>query len=212
MNSLDYQRIFHEIKNTITLINSSIQLLDRKCPQFQEEPYWQNTRQEVSYLKNMILEISQNGDMEQLQKKPLNINSLICSSCQYINDSFPNLKWNLILDESLPDICVDSTKLKQSILNLLKNSAEAMEGSGCITVMTRQETPMLCIEITDCGGGVPVEMEDKIYDMFTTSKERGTGLGLTITRQMIENHGGSLQLKNKPGKGCTFSILLPLNA
>lgn len=61
MNSQNYQKILHEIKNTVTLINSSAQLLNSKCPQLHSEPYWDNIRQEITYLKNMVLEISQAG-------------------------------------------------------------------------------------------------------------------------------------------------------
>ena len=68
MNSLDYQRIFHEIKNTITLINSSMQLLDNRCPQLKSESYWDNIKNEITYLKNMVLELSQASNMEQLHK------------------------------------------------------------------------------------------------------------------------------------------------
>ena len=95
MNSLDYHRIFHEIKNTVTIINSSMQLLDHKCPNLNQELHWQNTKQEILYLKTMILEISLNGNMDHICCQPLDFNQLIESVCLNFNDTFPSMKVKL---------------------------------------------------------------------------------------------------------------------
>lgn len=209
MNSLDYQRIFHEIKNTITLVNSSMQLLDGKCFPLRSEYYWDNLKHEVTYLKNMILEISQAGNLEQLQKEPLEITPILQSICHFMKDTYPKLQWDLQLTQNLPVIYGDCTKLRQAILNLLKNAAEAQDGSGCITITTAFTDAAVQIAIIDSGGGIPAELEDKIFDLFITSKEQGTGLGLSIAKQIFESHGGSLHLENRYGEGCTFTIILP---
>ena len=112
MNSLDYQHIFHEIKNTVTLINSSAQLLNTKCPQLDTEPYWNNIKHEITYLKNMVLEISQSGSTEQLQKEFLDVNSLLEDICRLMKDTYSDLQWNLQLDQHLPFINADHIKLK----------------------------------------------------------------------------------------------------
>lgn len=77
MNTLDYQQIFHEIKNTVTLINSSAQLLHTKCPHLHTEPYWNNIRHEITYLKNIVLDLSHAGGTDQLQKEPVDLNPLL---------------------------------------------------------------------------------------------------------------------------------------
>lgn len=209
MNSLDYHRIFHEIKNTVTIINSSMQLLDHKCPNLHQELHWQNTKQEILYLKTMILEISLNGNMDHICCQPLDFNQLIESVCLNFNDTFPSMKVKLDLSAPLPFINGDETKLKQTMFNLLKNSAEAMDENGCIIVRSSYNDSFIQIDLTDEGGGIPPEFENKVFDLFTTSKENGTGLGLPITRQIIEKHGGTITLQNHYGKGCTFSIQLP---
>lgn len=208
MNSLDYKRIFHEIKNTITLINSSMQLLDSKCPQLKHEPYWDNVKHEITYLKNMILQISQAGNMEQLEKEPIELNPMLQNICRCMKDSFPYLQWNLNLVENLPTIHGDSIKLRQAVLNLLKNSAEAHSDS--ITIATQTTDEAVHISVTDCGGGIPADLESKVFDLFTTTKQQGNGLGLAITSKIVEDHGGRLLLDNQPGRGCTFTICLPI--
>lgn len=206
MNTLDYQQIFHEIKNTVTLINSSAQLLNTKCPHLHTEPYWNNIWHEITYLKNIVLDLSHAGGTDQLQKEPVDLNPLLKDTCRFVKDAYPNLQWNLDLCNHLPVIQADSIKLRQAILNLLKNSAES--GSAWITIRTRSSDSFVEIAVTDCGGGIPLKLEDKVFDLFTTSKENGTGLGLPITRQIVEAHGGTLRLDNRPGDGCSFTICL----
>lgn len=210
MNSLDYQRIFHEIKNTITLINSSAQLLDSKCPQLQSQPYWNNIRQEITYLKNMVLEISKAGSGQQLQTASVDLHALLQDICQLMQDTYSDLQWDLKLCSGIPIIHADQIKLRQAILNLLKNSVEA--DSEYITIATQTDHTNAFIKITDSGGGIPKELEAKVFDLFTTSKKEGTGLGLAITKQIVESHGGLLLLDNRHGEGCTFTICLPLAA
>ena len=210
MNGLDYQRIFHEIKNTITLINSSMQLLDQRCSQLKTELYWDNIKNEITYLKNMVLEISKAGSMEQLQKDSVDLNSIVLDLCRFMKDSYSDLKWKLNLSEELPCVYADQIKLKQAVLNLIKNSAEA--GSTYIIIETHAAGSHVQIAIIDNGGGISAELVDKVFDLFTTSKKQGSGLGLAITKQIIECHDGTLELNNQPGKGCTFIIELPAAA
>ena len=209
MNSQDYQQIFHEIKNTITLINSSVQLLNSKCPKLQSEPYWNNIRHEITYLKNMVLEISQASAAGHLQKEALDLNLLLKEICKQMKDTYPDQQWNLNLYSHLPVINADHIKLKQAVLNLLKNSAET--DSQNITIATHLNSSFVTICVSDCGGGIPADLEDKVFQMFTTTKDQGTGLDLAITKQIIEGHGGTLKLENHPGKGCTFTISLPVS-
>ncbi len=211
MNTLDYQRIFHEIKNTITLVNSSMQLLDRKCPQLESEPYWINVKREITYLKNMILEISQAGNAEQLHKEPLDLNNLLKTTCQSMLNTYADLQWDFHLDKKLPVVYGDSIKLRQAVLNLLKNSAEAMNGSGYITITTKTADSAVLISVADSGSGIPAELESTVFDLFTTSKKQGSGLGLAITKQIIEHHNGTLTLDNHPNEGCNFTISLPIS-
>ncbi len=210
MNGLDYQRIFHEIKNTITLFNSSMQLLDQRCSQLKTELYWDNIKNEITYLKNMVLEISKAGSMEQLQKDSVDLNSIVLDLCRFMKDSYSDLKWKLNLSEELPCVYADQIKLKQAVLNLIKNSAEA--GSTYVIIETHAAGSHIQIAIIDNGGGISAELVDKVFDLFTTSKKQGSGLGLAITKQIIECHDGTLELNNQPGKGCTFTIELPAAA
>ena len=99
--------------------------------------------------------------------------------------------------------------MKQVLMNLLTNAGEAMPDGGTLTVRTRREERMLCIEVSDTGCGIPPEDQDKVfYESFTT-KNQGYGFGLTIVRTIITHHGGTIEMESEVGKGTTFTVRLP---
>jgi signal transduction histidine kinase len=115
-------------------------------------------------------------------------------------------------DRHLPKTMADPQQLQQVFLNLLLNAADAMPDGGMITVETsRPNTGLsLHIQIVDTGAGIDEAVVDKIFQPFFTTKPHGTGLGLAITKRLIEQHGGSINVKNNHAKGVAFMITLPI--
>jgi two-component system NtrC family sensor kinase len=114
------------------------------------------------------------------------------------------------LAEGLPEVEVDGDQLKRVLLNLLKNGVESLpEGKGTISVSTEklEERGMLGISLRDDGTGI--EDVEKIFEPYYTTKVKGTGLGLIISRQIIEEHGGEIEVRSEVGKGTEVRILLP---
>lgn len=103
----------------------------------------------------------------------------------------------------------DSAQIKQVLLNLVNNAVQAMPEGGCLTVRTEYRSEMVCIEISDTGVGIPLENMNRIYDPFFTTKENGTGLGLTISRRIVQNHGGRLTVKSGSSGTTVIVSLLP---
>jgi CheY-like chemotaxis protein len=102
------------------------------------------------------------------------------------------------------------TELREVLTNLLKNSIEALEEPGTITIQADTFDERLRIRVVDTGPGIRPEVLDKLFvPFFTTKGERGTGLGLCLTQQIVERHGGELRIESKVGVGTTASVLLP---
>jgi signal transduction histidine kinase len=99
--------------------------------------------------------------------------------------------------------------LYQSFLNLFINAMQAMPDGGRIDVGVRTENGRVLVEIADEGQGVPQELLDKIWDPFFTTKDKGTGLGLGIVRNIIESHGGGVRIANREPRGARVTIELP---
>jgi signal transduction histidine kinase len=121
--------------------------------------------------------------------------------------------------ESNPALFIraDSGHLKQVLINLARNAAEAIDGEGTVTLRARaaraplggRETDAVILEVADNGRGIPPEVEKRLFDPFFTTKETGTGLGLPIAARIVEKHGGMLQYQTRPGHGTTFGVVLP---
>ncbi len=114
-------------------------------------------------------------------------------------------------------IRADAGHLKQVIINLVRNAAEATDGAGTVTLRSRaalaplggRETDAVILEVADNGRGITPEVEKRLFDPFFTTKETGTGLGLPIAARIVEMHGGVLQYQTRLGHGTTFGVVLP---
>jgi PAS domain S-box-containing protein len=115
------------------------------------------------------------------------------------------------LDSELPLITADRVQLQQVLMNLILNGVEAMnDAKGELTITSKRTADaQLLVSVSDTGIGLPVGAVDRIFDAFFTTKEQGTGMGLSISRRIIESHGGSLRASANPGRGATFQFTLP---
>ena len=119
------------------------------------------------------------------------------------------------LARNLPFIQGDRIQLQQVLLNLISNSLEAMEESNdsreLLIRTSRKDTDTIMVEVKDSGCGIPEENMKKLFKHFFTSKPDGLGMGLSISRSIVEAHGGQLDAQNNPGRGATFYFTIPVN-
>ena len=115
------------------------------------------------------------------------------------------------LAADLPKIAADRVQLQQVLMNLMLNAIEAMkETGGVLTVKSQRDgDDQLLISISDTGVGLPAEKADQIFDAFFTTKTQGSGMGLAISRSIVESHGGRLWATPNDGRGATFHFTLP---
>lgn len=115
--------------------------------------------------------------------------------------------------KNLPQIKAVSDQIKQVLLNLLTNAADALEDGGIILIRTWQEGTSVVIEIQDTGVGIPPENLEKLFQPFFTTKPavKGTGLGLSVCHGIVQSHGGTIRVESEPGAGSMFTVYLPIN-
>jgi signal transduction histidine kinase len=107
----------------------------------------------------------------------------------------------------------DSGRLSQVFLNLIANARDAMPKGGKLDVEARARDSSFEVSFTDTGIGIPPENMGRIFDfLFTTKGEKGTGYGLTISKEIVDEHGGSIVVRSRPGEGSTFTVVLPLES
>jgi PAS domain S-box-containing protein len=112
--------------------------------------------------------------------------------------------------EDVPTVHLDAEKIKQVIINLLRNAADAMPDGGAVRISLVTAEKGIEIAVTDTGQGMTVKVLRKIFSPFFTTKPDGTGLGLALSRKIVEDHGGKLRASSELGKGSTFTVVLPL--
>lgn len=113
----------------------------------------------------------------------------------------------------LPRIMAIPDQIKQVFLNLLNNAADAIQTDGVITVRTWQEDNRVAVAIQDTGTGIAPEQMGLIFQPFYTTKPdvQGTGLGLSVCQGIVRGHRGEIRVESEPGKGSTFTVLLPVD-
>ncbi|MFC0558332.1 two-component system sensor histidine kinase NtrB [Halalkalibacter alkalisediminis] len=126
----------------------------------------------------------------------------------YLYNKSDELKFEVNLDNHL--LLIDPKQMKQVLYNLIRNSSEAMKGKGTISMYSKVDHEHFYFFFQDTGPGIPVETKESLFNPFSTSKDTGTGLGLTIAQRIIEYHNGTIELFSSSEKGTTFLITLEL--
>jgi len=140
-----------------------------------------------------------------------NINEVVANLLFFLREEASERK--VLIQEELanilPPVLIDAKQLRQALLNIIKNSFEAMPGGGKLTVSTCHKDGRVEITIADTGRGIPEENLDLIFTPFFSTKHGGTGLGLSITSHIIQEHQGSINVKSYVDLGTVFTISLP---
>lgn len=208
--------IAHEINNPLTgiMVFSSLVLEDSRLPQDLREDMEVINREteRCSGIVRRLLEFSRESPPH---KAPESINHLLDNTLHLLENqtSFHNISIVRHYDPDLPAILVDGNQLNQVFMNILLNAAQAMPGGGTLTLGTElaASAEHVAIRFRDTGCGISEEGLQRIFDpFFTTKEDGGTGLGLSVSYGIIENHGGKIEVDSRVGEGATFTVLLPL--
>jgi two-component system, LuxR family, sensor kinase FixL len=205
--------IAHEIKNPLLVIGGfARQLL--KVPGLDDKARQKLSiiAEEVSHLEGMVAEMREFVRRPPAVKRPEQIGKALTEALELFQDTFKehNIQVRQVEETALPPVTFDPQQIHQVLINLLKNALEAMPQGGEITITSRVKGTNAEISITDTGVGLSPEVASKIFQPYFTTKEKGTGLGLAICQGIISEHGGVIQVDSAPGRGTTFTILLPL--
>lgn len=205
--------ISHEVRNPLGIIRSSAELLKKKVLAFDPE----NTIpdiivEEASRLNDIITDFLKFA-------KPRTPNMISCRIEDVLEKNLaylaPQLETNrCVIQKSyqadLPEITADTAMLYQAFLNILINAVQAMPDGGTISIDVNSNHELVNVEIADEGRGIAEDLLEKIWDPFFTTKEKGTGLGLKIVKNIIDLHGGEIRIQSCSKGGACVSIRLPV--
>lgn len=208
----------HEISQPLTAILSYTQAAQRMLgdrePELQKIlSYIINDNHRASEVIQRLRSLLKKGNPE---IKMLDINAIINETVMLIatDAGVRNAVLKIESESNLPFVKGDRIQLQQVLLNLISNSFDALEtnkGKREILIRTsRKDTHTIMVEVKDSGCGIPVRNMPKLFTHFFTSKPDGLGMGLSISRSIIEAHGGKLNAKNNPDRGATFYFTIPI--
>ncbi len=215
--------IAHEIKNPLAGIYGAAQILVNEFPE--GDPKREVVSEMMSLVKrldNTIKDLLNFARYTEPKFSPASLNDVI-DKVLFLVQQIPEGKRARIVrdfDPSMPEIGMDPEQVKQVFLNLALNALQAARGPVTLTVRTRGDVPAegdevrhraryVMASVTDDGPGVPPDKIGKIFQPFFTTKENGTGLGLSMTRKILDLHEGRITVESTPGKGATFTVFLP---
>ncbi len=208
----------HEIKNPLAGIKGSVEVLLRE-PNIAEEDraLIEKAVDEIRRIELLIKSLLNFAKPPQLQLLRTDINELLDKTISF-SLKHPTLDTNAAtpikivkaFDQDLPEMMADPMQLQQVFLNLMFNAIEAMPAGGALAVKTSYDSGMnsINIAIADTGQGIEQSMLDRIFEPFFTTKRKGSGLGLAVTRRLVEQHGGDIYVESTPDKGTVFNISL----
>ncbi len=207
----------HEIKNPLSTIKLNLQLLEEEWAA-PKTPREKRTIRKLQILQKEVQRLTQTLDdflrftrVEQSRLLPTDINELAAEIAEFIEPELARSSIQLReqYTPGLPRLLADPKLLKQAILNIILNAQQAMPQGGELFLRTSSAAGQVAIEIIDTGPGIPENTRDKVFDVFFSTKKEGSGLGLAVTRRIVEQHGGTVTFQSEPGKGTDFIIRIP---
>jgi two-component system, NtrC family, nitrogen regulation sensor histidine kinase NtrY len=215
------RRLAHEIKNPLTPIQLSAERLEMKLAGKLDRDDAETLRRsthtivnQVAALQAMVEDFRQYARLPAPEPAQLDLNTLVSEVLAlYENSSVPIVTR---LAPGLPPVWADGAQIRQVIHNLVQNSQDSLEntrGEGrtpAIEVRTELAGDRVRLAVADNGGGFPEELMARIFEPYVTTKPRGTGLGLAIVKKIVDEHHGSVAIENRPSRGASVSVLLPL--
>lgn len=205
--------IAHEIKNPLMLIGGfSRQVFESLDSDNPNRKKLKIIIEEIKRLEALLVNVSDFTKLTQPVKSVEDIKAVVEDVCNLVSSELirQDIEFTQSVDTNIPPMSFDPRQIKQVLINLFKNAVEAMPRGGKIHLSATLEGKAVRITITDTGKGIPSEKLGDIFNPFVTTKPKGTGLGLAISRKIIEDHGGTIDIKSKLGEGTTCIIILPV--
>lgn len=218
----------HEIRNPLNSMVINMQILKREFDKYMDgnqpklNKFYQIITSEITRIDDLVKNFLILSKSSRLNKQPENLNEIIkeIAGSQEAKAQSINIKIELDFKHHQVIANVDRERLHQVFLNLFLNAFDAMPNGGILLVRFRKLKPksgptanrpeMVKISIIDNGCGIPEEHLDNIFDFYYSTKPHGTGIGLSLAQQIIEDHGGAIKVKSQVGKGTSISVYLPV--
>ena len=201
----------HELRNPLAVINNALYMLRlaNKDPNSSINDYLNIIDQEVAAANKIITDLLTFARIKPASQNPLNLSTLLDSIfLKFVPPE--NIRIINEITSKIKLVYVDEKQIEQVITNLITNAYQSMPDGGNLTIKAKMTGNLLKVDFSDTGIGIPSENLGKIFEPLYTTKAKGIGLGLTISKMLTEINGGKIKVKSKSGQGASFSLFLPV--
>jgi two-component system, NtrC family, sensor kinase len=205
--------VTHEVRNPLSSLGLNVELLGDELSEDATEGrrLMASIQKEIDRLTSITEDYLRLARTPNPRLEPTELRDLLDEIAGFIRPELDAA--HVVLRQSMPEeaveLMLDPSQLRQALVNLLRNAREAMPAGGLLDLEVRMLDGAVQIDVSDEGEGIPDEAREHVFDLFYTTRERGTGLGLPLTRQIIDAHGGMLSCHPRAPRGTTFRITLP---
>ncbi len=213
--------VAHEVRNPLGSITLNLDLIHKEIdklarqnghPPDEGRTLVKEMREEVSRIHRVIEEYLQFARLPKVKRQPVDLNAFLGEKLAFLRAELQRagVKLRTHFDPAIASVNADAEQLWQTMLNLIRNSLDAMPNGGELTIGTWRDAPEALVRVTDNGKGMTAEQLRRVFEPFFTTKPEGTGLGLALVQQIVAEHGGHIECQSLSGKGSTFTIHLPV--
>jgi len=206
-------KVTHEIRNPMVVIGGFARRILRKDHDGElNRNYVKIIVEEIGRMENILTDVLYFAKPAVPKCNTVDLNRIIRSTLEVLVLEIEEHNINLeeYIDSNLPMLFLDENQIRRVLMNLIRNAIQAMPDGGTITISTVHEGQWAIIEAADTGVGISDDDMDKLFDAFFSSKSTGSGLGLTVSAQIINNHGGTIEVQKREPRGTIFKIKLPV--
>ncbi|MBI4730648.1 MAG: PAS domain S-box protein [Chloroflexi bacterium] len=201
----------HELRNPLAVINNAVYYLKLVQPEAsgKVKEYLGMIEKETHTAEKIFTDLLDFARIKSVDREPVAVPELV----QRVLARFPaplSVKVKFKLPTDLPPVFADPRQMEQVLGNLVVNAFQAMPQGGALTITATKKRGEIAIAVADTGVGIPPENMQKLFEPLFTTKPKGIGLGLAVSKKLVEANGGRIEVRSKPGKGATFTVNLPL--
>ena len=205
--------VAHEVRNPLGIIRASVQLMeDSQSSAERVHAAGEVIKQEIDRLDRVVKALLDFGRPAQPSLRPVAVRHVLQEVALFSRPSATRSKVRIVEDYAtgIPDVMADPEQLKQVFVNLISNAVQAMTGQGGIlTITTGASEGFVFVRFSDTGPGIAADVLSKIFDPFVSTRDDGTGLGLTIVHRIVDDHDGHIEVATDPAAGSAFTVWLP---
>ncbi|HEX2897952.1 MAG TPA: ATP-binding protein, partial [candidate division Zixibacteria bacterium] len=211
--------ISHDLRKPLTSIKGTLQLIRQKWPElFGKSEYFKSAEEEIHRMNELVRELVDFSNPKKYQTEKVDLRSIVSRAAELVTPEMKKarVKFKSRFEKAGWETIINKNQVLEAFLNLFLNAIDAMPKGGELFVHGLIEKPehkkveYLAIKVEDTGVGIKKEELSNVFDRYYTTKESGTGLGLSVVERIISAHGGTLSVKSEQGKGTTFTLYFPM--